>query len=145
MRTKESGFTFLELLLVLSIVAILTMLALPFGGKWMTHQAEEEALQVFIASIYKMQSHSLASGSPTEMTLKYDGAVYIITSYVDGEIGRVEFPEGMRVISTGSMRRLEFNGNGQIREPGTIAVKMARRTVEIRFQIQYGRMILYER
>lgn len=144
MRTKEAGFTFLELLLVLSIVVILTVLALPFGEKWLSGRAEEEALQAFIASVYKMQAHSLASGYPTELTLKNNGATYIITSNLEGEMDRMDFPAGMR-ISTGAMRRLEFNGNGQIRESGTITVNMTKRTVELRFQLQYGRIILHER
>ncbi|MBB4825712.1 competence protein ComGD [Sporosarcina luteola] len=145
MRNKEAGFTFTELLLVLSIVIVLTMLALPFGGRWVTGQVEDEALQAFISSVYNMQAHSLASGSPTEMTLKNDGSTYIITSYVDGEMGRYDFPKGMGISSMGSMRRLEFNGSGQIRESGTMTLKMTRRSIEIRFQLQYGRMILYER
>ncbi|GKV54214.1 hypothetical protein NCCP2222_01610 [Sporosarcina sp. NCCP-2222] len=145
MQSKEAGFTFLELLLVLSIVGILTVLALPFSEKWLSGRAEEEALQAFIASVYKMQAHSLASGYPTELTLKNNGATYIISSNIEGEMDRIDFPPGMRISSTGAMRRLEFNGNGQIRETGTITLNLSKRTVELRFQLQYGRIILYER
>ena len=145
---KEAGFTFLELLLVLSIVSILTMLILPVGEKWLINEAEEEALRTFIASVYQMQSYAMAYETTTELMLRNNGTSYTVHAYQTGKLETVEradFPEGMRIISTGAMRRLQFMGTGHIVQPGTITIVMSRRTVELRFQLQHGRIVIHER
>ena len=60
-KTKESGFTFLEMILVLAVLSIMTAIILPIGDKWIQTASEEDALQVFIATVHNLQAYSMAN------------------------------------------------------------------------------------
>ena len=75
--TKESGFTFLEMILVLSVVSVVTAIIIPIGDKWIQAESEEDALQAFIASIHNLQAYSMANHVVTRLDFKNSGTEYI--------------------------------------------------------------------
>ena len=64
---NEGGFTFLELMMVLSVVAVMTAIILPLGDKWIQTTSERDAIQALIASIQNMQAYSMANHVVTGM------------------------------------------------------------------------------
>jgi len=141
---KESGFTFLEMILVLSVVTLMTVIILPIGDKWIRTASEEDGLQAFIASIHNLQAYSMANNVGTRLDFKNSGTMYI--SLVPGktEIARTAFPEGMKLSDSSRMKTVEFHGNGNIVNSGTFVIETSSGLTEIRFQFQRGRMIIYE-
>jgi competence protein ComGD len=147
-KTKESGFTFLEMILVLVVLSIVTAIILPIGDKWIQTASDEDALQAFIATVHNLQAHSMANYVGTSLEFKDSGTEYI-TSYLKKGGGRIEiarnlFPEGMRLVSSSQLKTVEFHANGDIVRSGTIALVTSSGLIEIRFQFQRGRMIIYE-
>jgi len=147
-NTKESGFTFLEMILVLAVLSIITAIILPIGDKWIQAESEDDALQAFIATVYNLQAYSMATYVATGLQFKDSGTEYITSYLVDGE-GKVEvarnvFPKGMRLAGTSQLKEIEFHGNGDILKSGTMAFLTSSGIIEIRFQFQRGRMIIYE-
>ncbi|MFS0575201.1 type II secretion system protein [Sporosarcina sp. 179-K 3D1 HS] len=142
MRNSESGFTFLEMLLVLSIMAILTVIILPVGDRWIKETTEQEALQAFVVAIYDLQAYSMAHNIATRLEFKNAGTEYI--TYASArELARSSFPEGMRYESS-AVTKIEFQGNGDIKKSGTATVFAKRGNFDIRFQFLRGRVIVYE-
>ncbi len=147
-ETKESGFTFLEMVLVLAVLSIMTAIILPIGDKWIQTASEEDALQVFIASVQNLQAYSMANSVGTSLEFKNSGTEYIST-YLKKEGGRIEaarnvFPKGMYLVISSQLKAVEFHANGDIVKSGTIALSTSSGIIEIRFQFQRGRMIIYE-
>ena len=139
---NEHGFTFLEMLLVLSVMAILTIIILPIGDKWIKEKTEREAMQAFIAAIYDMQAYSIAHNAYTRMAIRNGGRDYI--TYVSSEeIARGSFPEGMYYASSVGYR-VEFQGDGNIVNSGTATLVGKSGDFEIRFQFLRGRVVVYE-
>ncbi|MEK4403127.1 prepilin-type N-terminal cleavage/methylation domain-containing protein [Sporosarcina sp. FSL K6-6792] len=147
-QTKESGFTFLEMVLVLAVLSIITAIILPIGDKWIQAESEDDALQAFIATVYNLQAYSMANYVATGLQFKDSGTEYITSYLVDGEVkvevARNVFPKGMRLAGTSQLKAIEFRGNGDILKSGTMAFLTSSGIIEIRFQFQRGRMIIYE-
>ncbi|WOV88859.1 competence type IV pilus minor pilin ComGD [Sporosarcina oncorhynchi] len=142
---KQSGFTFLELLLVLSIVAIVTVIIIPSGDKWVKKQSEKEALETFIATIHHAQAYAIAYEASTAIKFKDSGATYrLYTPNLESTKPRdVEFPTGMRVIAISSnMKGIEFTKAGNIVNSGTITLKTSAGVKLITLQLQHGRVLV---
>ncbi|MFJ7933739.1 prepilin-type N-terminal cleavage/methylation domain-containing protein [Sporosarcina sp. NPDC096371] len=141
---KESGFTFLELLLVLSVVTVITAIILPVGDKWIRAASEEDGRQAFIASIQNLQAYSMANQVYTKMDFRDSGKVYVSSVPGKFEFARTTFPEGMRLSDSSRMKVVEFHPNSNIVNSGTLTLESSSGLTEIRFQFQRGRMIIYE-
>lgn len=147
-ETSESGFTFIEMILVLAVLSIMTAIILPIGDKWMQTESEDDALQAFMATVYSLQAYSMANYTTTGMEFRHAGTEYT-AFYLSGREGKVEvaqnvLPKGMRLASSSQLKSLKFDGNGDILKPGTMAFLTRSGIIEIRFQFQRGRMIIYE-
>jgi competence protein ComGD len=147
-KTNESGFTFLEMILVLAVLSIMTAIILPIGDKWIQAESEDDALQAFVATVYNLQAYSMANYMATGLQFKDSGTEYI-TSYLLSGKGRVEIarcvlPKGMRLSASSQLKVIEFDGNGDIKKSGTMAFLTSSGRIEIRFQFQRGRMLIYE-
>jgi len=147
-KSKESGFTFLEMILVLAVLSIITAIILPIGDKWLQAESEDDALQAFIATVYNLQAYSMANYMATGLKFKDSGTEYITSYLVEGEgkveVARNDFPKGMRLVGTSQLKEIEFHGNGDILKSGTMAFLTSSGIIEIRFQFQRGRMMIYE-
>ena len=142
---KQKGFTFLELLLVLSIVAIVTIIIIPGGDKWVKKQSEKEALETFVATIHHAQAYAIAYEVSTAIKFKNSGAAYrLYTPNLESTKPiEVEFPNGMHVITiSNNMKGIEFTKAGNIVNSGTITLKTSAGVKLITLQLQHGRVLV---
>lgn len=147
-KTRESGFTFLEMILVLAVLSIMTAIILPIGDKWMQAESEDNALQAFMSTVYSLQAYSMANYAATGLEFRDSGTEYT-SFYLLSKEGKVEvaqnvFPKGMRLASSSQLKSINFDGNGDILKSGTMAFLTSSGIIEIRFQFQRGRMIIHE-
>lgn len=145
-ENKESGFTMIELILVLSVVTIMSAIIIPVGEKWIRASEEENALQSLIVTIHSLQSYAMANEAYTQLLFMKVGSR---TAYVAAMPGREEFsrkllPEGMYVLSSSNLKVVEFHGNGNIINSGTLMLGTKTGLIRITFQFQRGRMIISE-
>lgn len=143
-KSKEAGFTFLELLMVVTVIVILTAVILPFGDKWIRTESEKDAIQAFIASIQNIQAYSMANQVVTRMEFQHSGTEYFTSVIGKPEFSRTRFPEGMRLASSSQLKSVEFHANGNIIHSGTLTFLTSTGLTDIRLQFQRGRMIIYE-
>jgi competence protein ComGD len=142
--TKESGFTFLELILVLAVLSILTAIILPIGDRWIRATTEDDALQLFIASVQDMQAYSMANSVITKLEFKHSGSEYTTSELSGKVISRNVFPKGMHLTNSSTSSKVEFQANGDIIKTGTLAFRTSSGQIEIRIQFQRGRMTTHE-
>ena len=143
---KESGFTMIELILVLSIVTIMSAIIIPVGEKLIRTTEEEDALQSLIITIHSLQSYAMANNAYTQLRFIKNGSrtEYIAASRGKEEFSRKLLPEGMYVLSSSNLKVVEFHGNGNIINFGTLVLSTKKDLIRITFQFQRGRMIISE-
>ncbi|WP_194841611.1 type II secretion system protein [Sporosarcina obsidiansis] len=143
LRKDEKGFTFLELLLVLSIVVILSAVILPFSEKRLYQLSEEDALKSFIVAVHETQLFATThqehirlyflNGRNSYKSVRGDGTVI-----VEGQ-----FPDGMMLGESTRLKELNFQPSGNLYPTGrmTIVTKKSG-LITISFQFERGRMII---
>lgn len=137
----EKGFTFLEMLLVLSVVAVLTAVLLPIGNRWITKQSEEEALYTLIATIHHAQAYAMAHETYTSVRFRNSGKSYSLFAPSVEAYSIIDFPDGMRLVSG---RSVEFHPNGHIINPGTLKLRTSTGDRRLTLQLQHGRVLVYD-
>ena len=144
-RIDEKGFTFLEMLLVLSVVAVLTAIILPIGDRWITKQGEEDALYTFIATIHHAQAYAMANNTYTAIRFSNSGKSYSLIEANFVTHSTIDFPEGMHGERSGfRINAVEFHPNGHIINPGTIFLRTSTGNKRLTLQLQHGRVIVYD-
>ncbi|MCM3743344.1 type II secretion system GspH family protein [Sporosarcina luteola] len=144
MKTDENGFTFLEMLLVLSVVAILTAVILPIGDRWITRQSEEEALYAFIATIHHAQAFAMANETYTAIKFRNSGSSYSLYAPSTVTYSTIDFPDGMRWVSGNRISAIEFHPKGHIINPGTVVLRTSTGDKRLTLQLQHGRVLVYD-
>lgn len=140
------GFTLIEVTLVLSIVLVLTTMMIPFGTKWIQETSEREAIDLLVATIYNIQSYSIAHGVYTRLYfIKEDDATSYKVEVQEGQVfGEYELPKGMRLSDSNRLNVIEFHENGDMIRTGVLTLVTDTRRFAITFQFQRGRMIITE-
>ncbi|WJY28457.1 MULTISPECIES: competence type IV pilus minor pilin ComGD [Sporosarcina] len=139
---SEAGMTFLELLLVLMVVGVLTLLIIPVGKGWSSGQTEQDGIEAFKAAVHHMQSYSMAHKARTSMTFSGDGSVYTIVYSDRPETRPASFPTSITLDDSSSFRSIVFQANGDMQKTGTLYLKTDSGGKKIKFQFQRGRMII---
>lgn len=145
-KKDERGFTFIELVLVLAVVVILTAIIIPVGGKWVRETTEAEAIESIVAEVYSIQSYAMAHGVYTRLSFVTDGSRTLYIASVPGqmELSRKVLPEGMSISSSSNLKEIEFHANGDMIKFGTLIIVGKTGRTKITFQFQRGRMIISE-
>ncbi|WP_262173340.1 competence type IV pilus minor pilin ComGD [Saccharococcus sp. Marseille-Q5394] len=145
MKTDENGFTFLEMLLVLSVVAVLTAVILPIGDRWITRHSEEDALYTFIATIHHAQAYAMANETYTAIKFRNSGTSYSLYAPSSVTYSTIDFPEGMHWVRGGNrISAIEFHPKGHIINPGTVILRTSTGDKRLTLQLQHGRVLVYD-
>lgn len=139
----ERGFTFIELLLVLTVVSMMSFIVFPLGKQWIEQELTEQAMKELVASIYEMQAYAIAHEQTMRLDFRQSGSIYVVSSIEMGEIDRITLPEGIRFISSSSLHRVEFLPSGDLRASGTLSFRTSSGVVELRLQLVRGRVLVY--
>ncbi len=143
---NEKGFTLIELTLVLSVAIVLTAMIIPFSFKKLQEATEKEAIDTLIATIYSLQSYSMAHNEYTKLKFIVvdDKTHYIGESPQKGILIDHQLPVGMKLSDSSRLMTIEFHGNGNIVKSGVLTVVGTKTRTAITFQFQRGRMIIHE-
>ncbi|WP_438310733.1 competence type IV pilus minor pilin ComGD [Sporosarcina sp. FA9] len=144
MANRESGFTFLELILVLAIMSILTVIIIPLGDKWIQKKTEADAIQSLILEIQSVQSYAIANNSYTWLSFNNGGKEYISFASPKHRLSEKTFPDGINMLIDSSLGTIGFTGSGRISKLGTVTLKTPSGLVQLRFQFEHGRVIVGE-
>ena len=144
MCSNEKGMTFLELLLVLMVVGVLTIIVIPASEGWSTTQSERDALHSLQATIQHMQSYSMANQTTTWLEFSQDGKRYSVEYWDTRKKETMYFPHTISFSSSSQLKNVSFQANGNMYKTGTLVFDTAGGRKRMAFQFQRGRMLLYE-
>lgn len=136
--------TFLELLLVLTIIGVLTAIVVPVSSGWTAVQTERDGFEAFKATIQQMQAYSIAHQTTTWLSFANNGKTYVVTYSDVAEKSKTDFPPTIRFDNTSSLKTISFMENGNMYKTGTMNFETSTGSKKIRFQFQRGRMLIYE-
>ncbi|GEM_PF-5684733 len=136
--------TFLELLLVLFIIGVLTVIVLPVSKGWSSEQTEQDGLEAFKATVQHMQSYSMAHHARTWLTFSGGGATYTVTYSDKSERKTASFPPTVALEASSTFKEFGFDGNGDMLQTGTLSLRTENGAKHIKFQFLRGRMIIGE-
>ncbi|ARD46806.1 hypothetical protein SporoP37_00585 [Sporosarcina sp. P37] len=140
---NQLGFTFLELLLVLSIVMILAAVILPFSEKRLQKISEDDALEQFMTTVHKAQLYAITHRERVTLKFENGGTTYKVFTGESEVILEGDFPPGMYLGSSIAFRQLDFAGTGYLQKTGKmIFYTKSRGKMSITFQLERGRMIV---
>lgn len=141
---NQRGFTFLELLLVLSIVLILTAVILPFSEKRLQRISEEDALKQFITTVHETQLYAITHQESVSLIVSGSGSTYkTVRDNMAETVISGEFPEGMRQTKNSTLKRLDFAASGYLVKTGVMTfTTKSKGEISILFQFERGRMVV---
>lgn len=136
---NKNGFTLIESLLVLGVLAVCILLSPPIKTSILDNQKEKQFLATFENDLLFMQSISYLSAENFRMEIKSD--TYLISGGHQSDLFLSRsIPKGwvfnLWTIQSGS---ISFNQNGTIRQSGTIQLVTDRSTYKIVFPLGKGR------
>lgn len=144
-KNNQTGFTFLEMLLVLSVVGVITVVILHIGNRWIIKQSEDEAVHAFIATIHHAQAYAIANETPTAIKFRNSGKSYSLFTPISENYSTTDFPVGMHWVSGGNrISAIEFHPNGHIMNSGTIILRTSTGDKRLTLQLQHGRVFVYD-
>ncbi|WP_432355260.1 prepilin-type N-terminal cleavage/methylation domain-containing protein [Sporosarcina sp. A2] len=143
-KSSEKGMTFLELLLVLTILGALTLIVVPVSHGWTTEQSERDAFEAFQATVQEMQAYSMAHQTTTWLSFSNNGSTYHVKYWDTGELKETHFPPTIRYDSMSNLKFVSFQENGNMFKTGALIFQTSDGEKKITFQFQRGRMLVYE-
>lgn len=144
-RESEEGFTLIESVVVLFIAMTLSSMVLHYTYKFMAHHSEQDALDLFVASIYEMQAYSMGNYLFTHLyfTVRNGTTYYIVENANEEELIVQALPPSMTLDPNSRLRTVLFHPNGNILEFGSLTLATQRGKVRLAFQMQRGRVIVH--
>lgn len=135
MKDKELGFSLLETLVALSILAIILSISVPISHALLGKMTEEKVLEQFQYDVLFLQNQSMVTNDYLRIKLNQNSYTLI-----GNKIEPIErkLPSGWR-IDQRTLQSISFNENGTIRYAGTIQITAPTNSYIIVFPIGKGR------
>ncbi|GGA68310.1 competence type IV pilus minor pilin ComGD [Ornithinibacillus halotolerans] len=134
-QTKQSGFTLIEILVVLSVISIVLLISIPISTSFIERKNEETVLHILEYDLLYLQNQTLGSSYYNRIVLYEDR--YVIETSDNKDIIR-NLPTGWR-INRRQYRSIAFNEYGTIRQAGTIQLISPKNKYNIVFPPGKGR------
>lgn len=142
---KQNGFTFLEMLLVLSIISILSIVTYFNVAPLYERQKVERFFRQFSQDILYMQQ--LAINHRNLYMLRWVPEKHMYSIWESGDARALmlrEYERDIKVDLNTFPNPMTYNANGNINQGGTILLFYRARTYEIVFQLGRGRFTYRE-
>lgn len=130
----ETGFTLLELLIVLSITLIFVLLAIPFNQKGINRSKENSFTTLLDSDVLYLQNTS--RGGLGSYSLSFINGFYYIEQGAAVQKLR-HYPDNWRLDTLN--RPISFEADGRIRYPDTITLRTENGPYDLIFSFGRGR------
>lgn len=136
---RNGGFTLVELMVVMVIVAILSAAALPFAVGWANGARQMEAKNRFtqalsVARSLALQNPEALEGDEAVSTLKITATqMQVLNTEAEAVVWRADIPRGVSVAAGGdSVSCLQFDNRGLLMSGSGCSV-----AEQVSFSVQY--------
>lgn len=153
MSNKEAGFTFVELLLVLTVTMIICSISLALGKAKLDERMVNQFLYQLMLDIEQVQSESIGSGVFSYLEFIDDGKKYKAYTW-DGEGDSLlnarrnffirELPEGVTYSYSSPLRQIKIDPQGTFSSFGTLIFITPTGNKSLIINIVKGRMKIVE-
>jgi competence protein ComGD len=133
--TSQVGFSLLEVMITLSVIAVLISLSVPAMHSLLAKKKEERILERMEYDILYVQNQAIGAYKNSRIILQEDK--YVITGSNTETIVR-ELPQNWE-IDRRKLDTISFNENGTIRKAGTISIKTPKNSYRYVFPLGKGR------
>jgi prepilin-type N-terminal cleavage/methylation domain-containing protein len=146
----DRGFTFIEILCILAIMAIISGMAMPDINSWLDRETVESSARQITVAIRKTRQMAMTCGKDMKLELYSDGRYKIReydprrpsleTEQLSGRLDNItsNFNDGYQGIEV-----VGFNAYGRPRQGGTITLCAGQERVEVRVLPVTGRVKVY--
>ena len=118
-KINSRGFTFVEMLIVLTIVMIITTAVITVSYKHFQRNEYKNAIEQFRITMHYAQAYAIENKQKINLMI-VDNKTLIRYYQFEKRIIELDFPEGMTAQIYTQDRRISFNLNGHIVHPGSI-------------------------
>ncbi|MGE7934590.1 prepilin-type N-terminal cleavage/methylation domain-containing protein [Viridibacillus arvi] len=151
MSNKEAGFTFVELLLVLTVTMIICSISLALGKAKLDERMVNQFLYQLMLDIEQVQSESIGSGVFSYLEFIDDGKKYKAYTW-DGDSSistrrnffTRELPEGVTYSYSSPLRQIKIDPKGTFSSFGTLIFITPTGNKSLIINIVKGRMKIVE-
>lgn len=141
-RHREAGFTFLELLLVLSIAMLVTL----YATKIITEKSDDYKMYLFFRQLendaLRIQIEAMKEKISTRVVFTEGGTKYKGSGRNNSVLFVRDLPKGIVLTSASTMSTIGFTQNGSVIEFGTFVFSNGSKDYKVRVYIGKGRMKL---
>lgn len=142
MMNKESGFTLVEMLLVLAIWSILILFIIPIDLNMLEAQQEEKFIETLAFDVLYIQSLSTTLEDHIRIQFFRDNYTVRVGTF-ENEMIKRQLPKGWS-ISYRVLPFITFDKNGRVKKPGNILIHTNSTTYRIIFPFGKGRFYVVE-
>jgi prepilin-type N-terminal cleavage/methylation domain-containing protein len=137
----SSGFTFLELAVVIAILAVAVALVLPgIGGGTESLRLRSQAARV-VALLRQARQHAVSHHRTTQVTLdRVRNRLALVAGDPDHPLRELEIPAGLRLSVESGGETLKFSSRGLTRETHWVIEAPGGRALSIRLDALTGRV-----
>ncbi len=143
MIKEERGFTFIEMLLVLSIISVMSFIVFSFAFSKLQPDPFEQAIRQFEFDLREMQSYAMENYARITCWIS-EGVEFQSFEYVNEALIKRKFPEGMTATIYTANQRIIFNVNGSVANIGKVEFRYKNRKVQYSINLGQGRLRLLE-
>lgn len=128
---NKKGFTLIETMIVIAIIAIMVSIAIPAFTLWIPNYRLKSAVQGLYSSLQSAKMVAIKTNGtstidfdvPNGTYTKADGTVINLNEVYKGSVSYGRPDAGVDVITYGPPRQVEFNARGMTDNPGWVYLK----------------------
>ncbi|WP_166462435.1 competence type IV pilus minor pilin ComGD [Psychrobacillus vulpis] len=139
MKLSQNGFTFIEMLLVLSIVMVITSSVVFVTTSKLEEIEERRFFKQFHLDVQQLQSIAIGEEKYTYLNFFDNGSKYVAKS-ANVKLFEYELPAGVRLSKNSNLKEIAFHPNGSIKEFGTLLFETTNGSKKVTFYIGRGRV-----
>jgi competence protein ComGD len=138
---KESGFTFIEMLIVFTIISVMLMLSVPKMDRLVEKKQIDYFIEQFKNDLLYAQQYAMTHKSSVTIVFYHPQPVYRI---MEGSVfGRIllhrSYSANLQIHPVTLQSPLIFSPNGNVNKSGTILITYGKQTYKIVFLLGKGR------